>query len=50
MLISTHDMRLALELCSRTVVLEAGRIVAAGPTKLILNNRDLMEQHGLETP
>jgi len=50
MLISTHDMRLAQELCSRTLVLEGGHIVAVGPTESILNDRDLMGQHGLETP
>jgi cobalt transport protein ATP-binding subunit len=50
MLISTHDMRLANELCSRTVILDTGRVVAAGPTADILNNKELVEQHGLETP
>jgi cobalt transport protein ATP-binding subunit len=50
MLISTHDMRLANALCSRTVVLDAGRVVSEGPTADILSNKDLVEQHGLETP
>jgi cobalt/nickel transport system ATP-binding protein len=50
MLISTHDMRLANELCTRTVVLDDGRVVADGPTDVILFDADLMEQHGLETP
>ncbi len=50
MLISTHDMRLAYELCSRTVVLEGGRVVASGPSEAILTDRALMERHGLETP
>jgi cobalt/nickel transport system ATP-binding protein len=50
MLISTHDMRLAQELCTRTVVIEDGHIVAAGPTESLLKDRDLMEQHGLEMP
>ncbi len=50
MLISTHDMRLAQELCTRTVVIEGGQIVAVGPTEHILKDRDLMEQHGLEVP
>lgn len=50
LLISTHDMRLAAELCSRIIVLDQGRVVAAGPSTEILNNRDLMESHGLETP
>lgn len=50
MLISTHDMRLAYELCTRVVVLNAGRVVASGPTDAILLNAALMETHGLETP
>jgi energy-coupling factor transporter ATP-binding protein EcfA2 len=50
LLISTHDMRLAAELCSRAIVLDSGRIIATGPAAEILNNRDLMESHGLETP
>ncbi len=50
MLISTHDMRLVHELCTRVVVLDSGRVVAEGPTAEILFNRDLMESHGLETP
>lgn len=50
MLISTHDMRLAHELCSRTVVLDGGRVVAEGQTQMILTNPELMTRHGLETP
>jgi cobalt transport protein ATP-binding subunit len=50
MLISTHDMRLAAELCARAVVLDGGRVVAEGPTEHILNDADLLERHGLEKP
>lgn len=50
MLISTHDMRLAHELCARTVVLDGGRVVAEGPTADILGDAALMERHGLEAP
>lgn len=50
MLISTHDMRLARDLCDRVVVLDGGRVVARGPAEDILSNRELMEKHGLETP
>jgi len=49
-LISTHDMRLAAELCSRIIVLDGGQIVADGSAEAILYNKDLMEQHGLEIP
>lgn len=50
MLISTHDMRLAAELCTHALVLDGGRIVASGPARDILFDRALMEAHGLETP
>ncbi len=50
MLIATHDMRLVRDLCSRTLVLDGGRVVADGRTQAILYDRALMEQHGLETP
>jgi len=49
-LISTHDMRLAAELCSRIIVLDGGQIVADGSAETILYNEELMEKHGLEVP
>lgn len=49
-LISTHDMRLAYDLCDRVIILDGGRIVADGDAKTLLCDRALMEQHGLETP
>ncbi len=50
MLIATHDMRLAAELCSRTLVMDEGRIVAEGPTRTLLRDEALLEAHGLESP
>ncbi|MBK9746083.1 MAG: ABC transporter ATP-binding protein [Chloroflexi bacterium] len=50
LLISTHDMRLAAELCTRAVVLDAGQVVADGAVESVLYARELMERHGLETP
>lgn len=50
MIISTHDMRLAAELCSRVIVLDAGQVAATGAVGTVLYNRELMEKHGLETP
>jgi cobalt transport protein ATP-binding subunit len=49
-LISTHDMRLVAEVFSRTVVMDAGVIVADGPTDVVLGDDDLLERHGLERP
>jgi cobalt transport protein ATP-binding subunit len=49
-LIATHDLELAVELCSRAIVLDEGRIVADGPTAKLLNDETLMLDHGLERP
>jgi len=49
-LVSTHDMHMVHEIFSRVVILDEGRIVADGPAELILNDVDLLESHGLESP
>lgn len=49
-LIATHDLEMAIELCPRTVLLDAGRVVADGPTRTVLGDADLLEAHGLEMP
>ena len=49
-LIATHDLELVVELCSETVLFDAGRLVASGPTHELLKNSELMLAHGLETP
>jgi cobalt/nickel transport system ATP-binding protein len=49
-IVSSHDVRLVQELCPRTVVLDAGHVVADGPTDAILNDDALLEAHGLEKP
>jgi len=46
-LIATHDLALARSLCSRTVVMNAGRIVADGETTAILDDHALLQRHGL---
>ncbi len=50
MLVSTHDMRLVLELLPRIVIMDEGRIVADGPTAQLLQDQALLEAHGLELP
>ena len=50
MLVSTHDMRLVDEVFPRTVVVDAGVIVADGATATILADEALLERHGLEQP
>jgi cobalt/nickel transport system ATP-binding protein len=49
-LIATHDLDMALELCSRTIVLSDGRIVFDGDTEVVMNDRDFLEAHALEMP
>jgi energy-coupling factor transporter ATP-binding protein EcfA2 len=49
-LIATHDLELILDLCSRVLVLDHGRIQADGHPREILANANLMHRHGLEVP
>ncbi len=49
-LIATHDLELVAELCSRALVLDGGRLVAAGPARELLADEDLMLRHDLERP
>jgi cobalt/nickel transport system ATP-binding protein len=49
-LIATHDLDLALELCSRTVVLSQGQVVYDGETERAMCNPDFLLQHALESP
>jgi cobalt/nickel transport system ATP-binding protein len=49
-LMVTHDLPYALELCPRSVVLSDGVIVADGVTRDVLSDDALMEAHRLELP
>ncbi|MEI6645196.1 MAG: ABC transporter ATP-binding protein [bacterium] len=49
-IIATHDLEMVVEVCSRVIVLDGGRVVADGPTRELLNNEALMLAHGLERP
>jgi cobalt/nickel transport system ATP-binding protein len=49
-LMVTHDLPYALELCPRSVILSDGHVVADGPTYDVLTNADLMRAHRLELP
>jgi cobalt/nickel transport system ATP-binding protein len=50
MLLVTHDLPFALELCQRSIVINHGSVVADGPTHAILTNRELMHENRLELP
>ena len=49
-LMVTHDLPYALELCPRSVVLSDGVVVADGPTGTLLADGELMAAHRLELP
>jgi len=50
MLVSSHDMLLVRELFPRMIIMDEGRIVADGPTQELMDDKDLLEAHGLERP
>ena len=50
LIVGTHDLELALALCSRTVLIDRGKIWTDGPTRELFANAQLMEEHGLEVP
>ena len=49
-LLVTHDLPYALELCPRSVVLSDGVVVADGATADVLSDEALMSAHRLELP
>ncbi len=49
-LMVTHDLPYALQLCSRAVLLDGGAVVADGPTHELLADEVLMSAHRLELP
>jgi cobalt/nickel transport system ATP-binding protein len=50
MLVTTHDLPLAAELCERAVILAGGRVVADGPCRDVLADPALLAAHDLELP
>jgi cobalt/nickel transport system ATP-binding protein len=50
MLMVTHDLPYALQLCPRSVVLDDGVVVADGPTRELLSDPELLSLHRLELP
>jgi cobalt/nickel transport system ATP-binding protein len=48
--IASHDLELVLRTCGRVLLMDAGRVLADGPTRTVLADAALMEAHGLEVP
>jgi cobalt/nickel transport system ATP-binding protein len=49
-LMVTHDLPYALELCERSLILSDGVIAADGPTRELLADPELLARHRLELP
>jgi len=47
-LVSTHDLNLAAGLCREMVLLEDGRVLAAGPTEAVLTPANIRALYGVE--
>ena len=50
LIIATCNMNFAVALADRAVLLDKGRIIAAGDAKEIMSDSKLMTEHGLEVP
>ncbi|WP_285667581.1 energy-coupling factor ABC transporter ATP-binding protein [Actinorhabdospora filicis] len=50
LLMVTHDLPYALQLCERALILDAGKITADGTTREILADEALLARHRLELP
>ncbi|MEJ7893387.1 MAG: ABC transporter ATP-binding protein [Solirubrobacteraceae bacterium] len=50
MIVTTHDLPLAAELCERAVILAGGRVVCDGPCLEVLADSDVLAAYDLELP
>jgi cobalt/nickel transport system ATP-binding protein len=50
MIIATHDLDLALDICERVVLLKDGFLYTEGAAKDLLLNADVLKDCGLELP
>ncbi len=49
-IIASHDLDLIYDTCSKVILIANGKIIAQGQTKTILEDKDLLENNGLELP
>lgn len=50
LVVATHDLDFVLDLCSRVIVLESGKVQADGRTERVMSDPLVMDRHGLEVP
>jgi len=50
LVVATHDLDVARSLCERAVILSAGAVVADGPVGRLLDDTELLREHGLLDP
>lgn len=50
LVVITHDLPFALELCDRSVIFDGGEVVASGRTADLLADSSLLRRHRLEMP
>lgn len=50
LILATHDLDMALDVCGRAIVLYEGRIAADGDLGTILGDEALLRKNGLELP
>ena len=49
-LIAGHDLEMALDICTRVLILSGGRLIADGDPVQVLGDKSLMESNALEVP
>ncbi len=49
-LIASHDLDMILDTCHRVILLSKGEIIADGPVREILSNKELLEANRMELP
>jgi cobalt/nickel transport system ATP-binding protein len=50
MVIASHDLDWVIDLCSRTILLDGGKLVADGRTSELMRDEKLLNDHGLDMP
>ena len=49
-LITSHDLDMILDTCSRVILIDGGTIIADGRAEEILADKELLEAHRMELP